>query len=104
MNFQFQQMKSVIQQDFDNILCHYPTDLSAIDALIAAADTVWERKMVAIETAAQACDVHLFAHYPFAFELDFGERRDCPPLFINIIRFLTFHSQKSGFSMKFHGN
>ena len=77
MNFQFQQMKSVIQQDFDNILCHYPTDLSAIDALIAAADTVWERKMVAIETAAQACDVHLFAHYPFAFELDFGERRDC---------------------------
>ena len=44
MNFQFQQMKPVIQRDFDEILCHYPTDLSAIDALIAAADTVWARR------------------------------------------------------------
>ncbi len=77
MNFQFQQMKSVIQQDFDAILCHYPTDLHEIDEAIAAADDVWSRKLVVIEMAARVCDVHLFAHYPFAFELDFGERRDC---------------------------
>ena len=77
MNFQFQQMKPVIQRDFDEILCHYPTDVSRIDAVIAAADGVWGRKMAVIETAARECDVHLFAHYPFAFELDFGERRDC---------------------------
>ena len=77
MNFQFQQMKPVIQQDFDEILCHYPTDLHEIDEIIAAAGSVWERKLAVIETAARVCDVHLFAHYPFAFELDFGERRDC---------------------------
>ena len=72
MNFQFQQMKPVIQRDFDAILCHYPTDLHEIDEVIAAAGSVWERKLAVIETAARVCDVHLFAHYPFAFELDFG--------------------------------
>ena len=77
MNFQFQQMKPVIARDFDEILCHYPTDLHKIDEMIAAATDVWERKLAVIETAARECDVHLFAHYPFAFELDFGERRDC---------------------------
>ena len=77
MNFQFQQMKPVMQQDFDAILCHYPTDLHEIDALLAEAEDVRSRKLTVIETAARVCDVHLFAHYPFAFELDFGERRDC---------------------------
>lgn len=76
MNFRFQEMKPVIEQDFDEILCHYPTDLHEIEEVIASAGGVWERKLAVIENAARSCDVHLFAHYPFAFEIDFGEPRE----------------------------
>lgn len=76
MNFDFQQMKPVIQQDFDAILDAYPTDLSHIEAAIPTGGDAYERKRILVEKAAAECPVHLFAHYPFAFELDVGEVRD----------------------------
>lgn len=76
MNFDFQQMKPLIQREFDEILDTYPTDLSHITDAVPAGGDPYERKRILVERAAAECPVHLFGHYPFAFELDVGEVRD----------------------------
>lgn len=76
MNFDFRQMKPLIQQEFDAVLDHYPTDLSHITDAVPAGGDPYERKRILVERAAAECPVHLFGHYPFAMELDVGEVRD----------------------------
>lgn len=76
MNFQFQQMKPVIQQEFDKILDRYPTDLQWIADQIPVGGDAYERKLMIVELAAAHCPVHLFPHYPFAFEIDVGQVRE----------------------------
>ena len=75
MKFQFQQMKSVLQKDFDDVCQYYPTNLDAFRAKIPHGGDALDRKLAIIETAAEECPVRLFGHYPFAFELDVGEPR-----------------------------
>lgn len=75
MNFNFQQMKPVIQREFDEILERYPTDLSCITDRIPTGGDAYARKRAIVEAAAEKCPVHLFGHYPFAFEIDVGEVR-----------------------------
>ena len=75
MNFNFQQMKPVIQREFDEILDRYPTDLSFLTGRVPVGGDPYERKRVIVENAADQCPVHLFSHYPFAFEIDVGEVR-----------------------------
>ncbi len=75
MNFDFQQMKPVIQRDMDAVLEHYPTDLGFLTESIPGGGDPYERKRVIVQAAAEHCPVHIFPHYPFAFELDVGEPR-----------------------------
>lgn len=75
MNFDFREMKSVIQRDFDDVLDSYPTNLDNIREKIPFGGDPYVRKLAIIETAAEECPVRLFDHYPFAFELDVGEAR-----------------------------
>ncbi len=75
MNFDFQFMKPVIQREFDEILDQYPTDLTKIRERIPAGGDAYERKRIILGSAAEVCPVHLFPHYPFAFEIDVGEVR-----------------------------
>jgi len=76
MNFDFRQMKPVIQQEMDEILDQYPVDLHHITDKIPLGGDAWERKRILVESAAEECPVHIFPHYPFAFELAAGEKRD----------------------------
>lgn len=76
MNFKFQEMKPIIQQDFDHILASYPTDLSSLKNSFPVGGDPYVRKTVILETAAASCPVRLFAHYPFAFAIDVGEPRE----------------------------
>ncbi len=75
MKFDFQQMKPIIQHDLDAVLENYPTDLSHIEEKIPAGGDPYARKRITVETAAVYCPVHIFFHYPFAFEVDVGEPR-----------------------------
>ncbi len=75
MNFDFQQMKPVIQKDLDAVLTHYPTDLCFPENNIPTGGDPYGRKRVIVQSAAEHCPVHVFPHYPFAFELDVGEAR-----------------------------
>ena len=76
MNFDFQQMKPVIQREFDEILDQYPIDLTEITNQIPVGGDTYVRKLTIIENAAEKCPVYIFPHYPFAFELASGEKRD----------------------------
>ena len=76
MKFDFQQMKPVIQQEFDEIFDSYPTNLDFIREKIPAGGDPIERKRIILELASSQCPVHIFPHYPFAFEMDMGEERD----------------------------
>lgn len=76
MNFNFQQMKPIIQREFDEVLCAYPTDLNAIIERIPVGGDPYARKRIIWESVAEHCPVHVFAHYPFAFEVDVGEPRE----------------------------
>lgn len=76
MNFDFQQMKPVIQREFDDVFDLYPTDLSALRNMIPVGGDAYERKKTIIGNAAEMCPVHIFPHYPFAFEMDMGEVRE----------------------------
>ncbi|MBQ7983477.1 MAG: hypothetical protein IJ302_07900, partial [Clostridia bacterium] len=76
MNFNFREMKPVIQQDMDDILQNYPTDLSHIRAQVPADGDPYTRRTAIIELTAAQSDVHIYPHYPFAFELDMGVVRD----------------------------
>ena len=69
-------MKPVIQREFDDIFENYPTDLGFIREKIPVGGDPYERKRVIAENAAEFCPVHVFAHYPFAFEMDMGEPRE----------------------------
>ena len=75
MNFNFQQMKPVIQREFDQVFDLYPTDMTALREMIPVGGDAYERKRVIIGNAAKLCPVHIFPHYPFAFEMDMGEVR-----------------------------
>ena len=75
MNFDFQQMKPVIQREFDDILDSYPTDLNHVREKIPHGGDGYARKRAILETASELCPVHIFPHYPFAFEMDMGENR-----------------------------
>lgn len=75
MNFNFQQMKPLIQKEFDDILDLYPTDLNDIREKVPYGGDVYTRKRAIYEAAAEMCPVRLFPHYPFAFEADMGESR-----------------------------
>jgi len=76
VNFNFQQMKPIIQREFDDILKSYPTDLSFIREKIPVGGDPYKRKRIIAQSASEFCPVRLFPHYPFAFELDMGEPRD----------------------------
>jgi len=75
MNFDFQQMKPLLQREFDEILSDYPTDLQAVRERIPHGGDAYQRKRAIVENAARLCPVRIFPHYPFAFALDVGEPR-----------------------------
>lgn len=75
MNFNFQEMKPVIQREFDAVLEQYPTDFSGFRSKIPVGGDPYARKRMIVQTAARECPVHVFPHYPFAFEIDVGEPR-----------------------------
>ena len=75
MNFDFRQMKPVIQREFDEVFDLYPTDMTALREMIPVGGDAYERKRVIIGNAVKLCPVHIFPHYPFAFEMDMGEVR-----------------------------
>ena len=75
MNFDFRQMKPVMQREMDDILQHYPTDFDDFRAQVPTGGDAYTRKRAIVLPAAQRCPVHIFPHYPFAFAADFGEPR-----------------------------
>ena len=76
MNFDFQEMKPILQKDFDDVLASYPTDMSELRDRIPVGGDAYLRKRAILEAAAELCPVRLFRHYPFAFEADMGEVRE----------------------------
>lgn len=76
MNFNFRQMKPVIEREFDAVFDPYPTDLGAWIKEIPEGGDSYARKRMIVEGAAEHCPVHLIAHFPFAYEIDMGEPRD----------------------------
>jgi len=76
MGFDFQKLKPVIQREFDEIMDRYPTDLGFITDQIPVGGNPYERKRIIVERMAAQCPVHVFDHYPFAFELDIGGLRN----------------------------
>ena len=75
MNYNFQQMKPIIQREFDEIYEKYPTDMTAQRDIIPIGGDAYERKRIIIGNAAEMCPIHIFPHYPFAYEMDMGEAR-----------------------------
>lgn len=76
MKFDFQAMKPTIQREFDEILDHYPTDMRRVVARVPEGGDAYARKRALWSAAAEECPVHVFAHYPFACEIDVGELRE----------------------------
>ena len=76
MNFDFQAMKPVIQAEFDAVFQYYPTDMSAIAARVPTGGDAYVRKLAVVEAIAELAPVHVFHHYPFAYEVDCGVPRD----------------------------
>lgn len=76
MNFNFQEMKPILQKDFDDVLASYPTDMSELRSRIPVGGDAYLRKQAILEAAAELCPVRLFRHYPFAYEVDMGEVRE----------------------------
>ena len=75
MTFDFQVIKPLIQQDFDAVMDHYPTDMQMIRDRVPTGGSAMERKLAIIRAAVELCPVHVFDHYPFAFEIDGGGDR-----------------------------
>ncbi len=75
MQFDFLTMKPLIQQDFDAVLDHYPTDMSWIREKVPVGGDCLTRKLSLIRAAVELCPIHLFDHYPYAFEIDGGGDR-----------------------------
>ena len=76
MKYNFQEMKPILQKDFDDVLASYPTDMSELRSRIPVGGDAYLRKQAILEAAAELCPVRLFRHYPFAFEVDMGEVRE----------------------------
>ena len=76
MNFDFQQMKNIMQQEFDSVLDTYPTDMSAVEAEVPFDTDPFVRKRAIFQAVLKYCNIHIFPHYPFAFEIDCGQIRD----------------------------
>lgn len=76
MNFDFQQMKKIMQQEFDSVLESYPTELSAVEAEVPFDPDPFVRKRALFQAVLKHCNIHIFPHYPFAFEIDCGQIRD----------------------------
>ena len=66
MRFDFQQMKPVIQREFDEVMDLYPTDMEHLISQIPEGGDPYIRKEVIFRLAAEHCPVHVFPHYPFA--------------------------------------
>ena len=49
MTFDFQELKPVIQAEFDEVMQHYPTDLSAVRERVPTGGDAYTRKLAAIE-------------------------------------------------------
>ena len=75
MNFDFQSMKSVIAREFDRVMEHYPTDMTMVAERVPVGGDPLERKLAIVRAAVELCPVHLFDHYPYAFEIDGGGDR-----------------------------
>jgi len=75
MNFCFREMKPVIQREFDRVFDLYPTDMTDLREMIPVGGDAYERKRAILKIASEMCPVHIFPHYPFAFEMDMGEER-----------------------------
>ena len=76
MIFDFAKTRPILQAEFDAVMEHYPTDFSAITDEIPTGGDPWVRKLAVIPAAAERCPVHIFPHYPFAYEIDCGRGRD----------------------------
>lgn len=76
MEFDFQKRKSIIQENFDRILDKEPADMGDIIAHTPVGGDPYVRKLAIIEKAARECPTKIFEQYPFAFEIDFGEKRE----------------------------
>ena len=75
MHFDFQSMKPLIQKDFDAVMDLYPTDMTMIRDRVPFGGDVMTRKLAIIRAAVELCPVHVFDHYPYAFEIDGGGDR-----------------------------
>ena len=76
MTFDFQKTRPILQAEFDAVMDPYPTGVGSIQEKIPEGGDPWVRKLAVIEASAEACPVHIFPHYPFAFEIDCGRGRD----------------------------
>lgn len=76
MNFNFQEMKPLLQREFDDVLASYPTDLSAIREAVPVGGDPYVRKRAIWDGAVKHCPVYIFPHFPFAFAMDAGEPRE----------------------------
>ncbi len=76
MTFDFQKTKPILQAEFDAVMAGYPTDISRIAEEIPEGGDPWERKLAVVQAAAEQCPVHIFPHYPYAFEIDCGRTRE----------------------------
>ena len=76
MKYDFQQMKTIMQQEFDAVLEAYPTDMSVVEAEVPADPDPFVRNRALFHAVIKHCNVHIFPHYPFAFEIDCGQVRD----------------------------
>ncbi|MBR5868797.1 MAG: pyruvate formate lyase family protein, partial [Clostridia bacterium] len=75
MNYDFQSMKAIIAREFDEVMEHYPTDMTMVSERVPVGGDPLERKLTIVRAAVELCPVHLFDHYPYAFEIDGGGDR-----------------------------
>lgn len=68
----FNDIKGMIQADFDAVYSRYPTQLARKPI---KSDDPYKIKNDIYEIYANACPVHIFPHYPYYFEVDTGSVR-----------------------------
>jgi len=77
----FLQERDAFERELDEFYATYPTDISAANRHMDETSerhpewSPYRRKGMIYETAAEQCDVHLFRHCPFYFELEAGRGR-----------------------------
>ena len=77
MNFDFQQMKPVMQRDMDAVLQHYPTDLDHIRAQFLTGGDAYERKRVLVEFARRTGNTVFVSDYIYSEAREFDETTEC---------------------------